>query len=101
MDNAGGMYGSTDAIAEYKNMLLTDCNVKNYIPSSKISLYECSGLGILNGYSSYRRKKYFLKRGTVNTLVNTVRHIWNLAQLNGILTNVLDRLLIVLCRICI
>ena len=41
----------------------------------------------------------FLKQGTVNALVNTVRDTWDLAQLNRILTNVFDILCIVLCNI--
>ena len=98
MDNAGG-HGTKDAIADYRNDLLTSYNVEIIFQIPRSPFTNVLDLGVWMSLQAVVERKHFLRRSTTAALENTVMQTWNSTDLNQVLTNVFGRLRVVLCNI--
>ena len=98
VDNAGG-HGTTQAICEYRNMLVTKYNVTIIFQVPCSPYTNVLDLGVWMSLQSIVERKYFLKRATTAALTNTVLATWSGSDLDQMLTNTFGRLKIVLCNI--
>ena len=98
MDNAGG-HGSKEAIVWYKQLLLTKYNVELIFQVPRSPYTNVLDLGVWMAIQSIVERNHFLKRCTTDALVRTVMHTWESTDLDRILSNVFNRLRVVLCNI--
>lgn len=97
MDNAGG-HGTYDAIYQYTTKLLDTYNIEEIrqVPRSLftnvLDLRVCAALQAVV-------EKCFMRRCSVNTLVDSVIEIWNDSSLDRVISNVFTRLQIAVCLI--
>ena len=98
MDNAGG-HGSKEAIVWYNELLLTKYNVELIFQVPRSPYTNVLDLGVWMAIQSIVERNHFLKRCTTDALVRTVMHTWESTDLDRILTNVFNRLRVVLCNI--
>ena len=91
MDNAGG-HGTDEAIIEYTALLrdVYNINIIHQIPRSPFT--NVLDLGVWVSLQARVEKKHFMKRCSVDALVNTVNRTWLNDSLNTSIKNVFLRL---------
>ena len=98
MDNAGG-HGSAEAINDYTAMLKNNYNIEIIFQIPRSPITNVLDLGVWMSIQSIVERKHFLRCATTKALVNTVNESWESSNLNIILSNVFQRLKVVLCNI--
>jgi len=98
MDNAGG-HGTDDAIIEYTARLRDVYNIEisHQIPRSPFT--NVLDLGVWCALQAAVEKKHFMKRCSIDALVNTVNLTWTDDSLDKSIKNVFLRLEKVICLI--
>ena len=98
MENAGG-HGTDDAITEYTKRLKEVYNIEiiHQIPRSPFT--NVLDLGVWDALQAAVEKQHFMKRCSIDALVNTVNRTWNDDSLDRSINNVFIRLQKVLCLI--
>ena len=87
IDNAGS-HGTSDAIVEYKNMLLTQFNIHIIFQMLQSHYTNALNLGVWMLLQFIVERKHFLSHITTPALTNTVMETWESTNLDQVLLNV-------------
>ena len=91
LDNAG-VHGTNECIADYVTTLKNEYNIECVHQTPRSPFTNALDLGVWATLQSEVERRHFMKRYTVDALVNTVMAAWTEGDLDDVITKVFDRI---------